>query len=91
MYNNCRITIHSHILNLSKIPLINQHFWVRMSNRLAPYYMGPKRTGELWVYIGTPLPNPSGNTGVMVCMYVFLTLIVVAMGLLFIKIDFKGY
>ena len=35
-------------------------------NRLAPYYMGPKHTGELWVYIGTPLPNPSGNTGVMV-------------------------
>ena len=29
--------------------------------------MGPKYTGELWVYIGTPLPNPSGNTGVMVC------------------------
>ena len=36
-------------------------------NRLAPYYMGPKHTGELWVYISTPLPNPSGNTGVMVC------------------------
>ena len=35
-------------------------------NRLAPYYMGPKHTGELWVYIGTPLPNPSGNTGVIV-------------------------
>ena len=33
-----------------------------------PYYMGPKHTGELWVYIGTPLPNPSGNTGVMVCL-----------------------
>ena len=32
--------------------------------------MGPKHTGELWVYIGTPLPNPSGNTGVMLCMYV---------------------
>ena len=30
-------------------------------NRLAPYYMGPKHTGELWVYIGTPLPNPSGE------------------------------
>ena len=27
-----------------------------------------KHTGELWVYIGTPLPNPSGNTGVMVCV-----------------------
>ena len=40
------------------------------SNRLVPYYMGLKHTGELWVYIGTPLPNPSGNTGVMVCMYV---------------------
>ena len=23
-------------------------------------------SGEPWVYIGTPLPNPSGNTGVMV-------------------------
>ena len=29
-----------------------------------------KHTGEPWVYIGTPLPNPSGNTGVMVGMYV---------------------
>ena len=29
-----------------------------------------KRTGELWVYISTPLPNPSGNKGVMVCYYV---------------------
>ena len=37
-------------------------------NRLAPYYMVPKHTGELWVYIGTPLPNPSGNTGVMICV-----------------------
>ena len=27
-----------------------------------------KHTGEPWVYIGTPLPNPSGNTGVMVCV-----------------------
>ena len=34
---------------------------------LAPYYMGLKHTGELWVNIGTPLPNTSGNTGVMVC------------------------
>ena len=34
------------------------------------YYMGPKHTGELWVYNGTPLPNPLGNTGIMVCMYV---------------------
>ena len=40
-------------------------------NKLAPYYMGPKHTGELWVYIGTPLPNPSGNTGVMVCVFYF--------------------
>ena len=32
-------------------------------NRLAPYYMGPKHNGELCVYIGTSLPNPSGNTG----------------------------
>ena len=22
-----------------------------------------KHNGELWVYIGTPLPNPSGSTG----------------------------
>ena len=29
--------------------------------------MGPKHTGELWVDIGTPLPNPSGNAGVMLC------------------------
>ena len=29
--------------------------------------MGPKHTGKPWVYIGTPLPNPSGNTGVMLC------------------------
>ena len=29
-----------------------------------------KHTGELWVYIGAPLPNPSGNTGVMVCVMV---------------------
>ena len=28
--------------------------------------MGPKYTGKLWVYIGTPLPNPLRNTGVMV-------------------------
>ena len=47
-------------------------------NRLAPYYMGPTHTGELWVYIGTPLPNlysnlnPSGNTGVMLCMYIHI-------------------
>ena len=26
-----------------------------------------KHTGEPWVYNGTPLPNPPGNTGVMVC------------------------
>ena len=32
--------------------------------------MGPKHAGELWVYIGTPLPNPSGNAGVMFCMFV---------------------
>ena len=38
-------------------------------NGLAPYYMGPKHAGELWVYIGTPHPNPEGNTGVMLCMY----------------------
>ena len=34
--------------------------------------MGPKHVGGLWVYIGAPLPNPSGNTGVMVCLFVFL-------------------
>ena len=34
--------------------------------------MGPKHTGELWVYIGTPLANPSGNTGVMVCMCIVI-------------------
>ena len=38
--------------------------WPVNGNRLAPYYNGPKHTGELWVYIGTPLPNPPGNTGV---------------------------
>ena len=27
-----------------------------------------RHTGEPSVYIGTPLPNPSGNTGVMVCL-----------------------
>ena len=27
----------------------------------------PKHTGALRVYIGTPLPNPLGNTGVIVC------------------------
>ena len=40
-------------------------------NRLAPYYIGPKHTGELWVYIGTPLPNLSGNTGLIICYVVF--------------------
>ena len=35
-----------------------------------------KHTGEPWVYIGTPLPNPSGNTGVMVCYVLFYTLII---------------
>ena len=33
----------------------------------VPYYMGPKHTGELWVYIGTPLCNLLGNTGIMIC------------------------
>ena len=37
-------------------------------NRLSPYYMEPKHTGALWVYISTPLPNPSENTGVYVCL-----------------------
>ena len=30
-----------------------------------------KHTGELWMYIGATLPNPSGNTGVMVWMMVW--------------------
>ena len=30
-----------------------------------------KHTDELWVYIGTPLPNPSGHTGVMVCVTIY--------------------
>ena len=37
-------------------------------NKLAPYYMGPKHTGEVWVYISTPLPNPQWNRGVIVCV-----------------------
>ena len=41
-------------------------------NRLAT--LGPKYTGGLWVYIVTPLPNPLGNTGVMVCMCIILPL-----------------
>ena len=27
------------------------------------------------MYIGTPLPNPSGNTGVMVCMFMYVMLL----------------
>ena len=36
--------------------------------------MEPKYTGGLWVFIATPLPNPSGNTGVavMVCINNFV-------------------
>ena len=41
-------------------------------NRLAPYYVRPKDTGELWVYVVIPLPNPSGNTDVMVYVCVFM-------------------
>ena len=41
-------------------------------NRLASYYMGPKNIlancGS--VCIGSPLPNPSGNTDVMVHVHV---------------------
>ena len=44
-----------------------------------------KHTGELWVYIGTPLPNPSGNTGVMVCMYVYKVLVTLFLLFLFVK------
>ena len=32
-----------------------------------PITWDPKHTGELWVHIGAAQPNPSGNTGVMVC------------------------
>ena len=32
-----------------------------------------KHTGELWVYSDRPLPNPSGNTGVMVFIFWFFT------------------
>ena len=39
-----------------------------------PITWGPKRTGELWVNIGTPLPNPSRNTDVMACMCVYVTI-----------------
>ena len=36
---------------------------------LPPITWDLKYIGEPWVYIGTPLPNPSGNTGVMdVCI-----------------------
>ena len=38
-------------------------------HRLAPYYMGPKNilANCGCTLVGTPLPYPSGNTGVMVC------------------------
>ena len=47
-----------------------------MCNRLMAIGSPPitwdlKHTGELWVYIGTPLSNPSGNIGVMVCVILF--------------------
>ena len=45
-------------------------------NRLAIYYMGEKYTSEPWVYNSTPLPNPSGNTGVMLCMCMYLTFLI---------------
>ena len=32
--------------------------------------MGPKHTSELWVYISTPLPNPSGNTSKYVVLHI---------------------
>ena len=38
-----------------------------------PITLDLKHTGELWVYISTPLPNPSGNTGVMVCYTIDMT------------------
>ena len=39
-------------------------------NRLAPYYMGLKKHNWRYegVLLGTPLPNPSGTTGVTLCM-----------------------
>ena len=50
----------------------SSQFEVRICARLMTIGSPPitwdlKHTGELWVYFGTPLPNPSGNTGVMVC------------------------
>ena len=46
-------------------------------NKVASYCMGPNlKDYELWVYIGTPLHNPSGNTGVMVCIYLRVGLVV---------------
>ena len=40
-----------------------------IGNRLAPITWDLyHHTGELWVYIGTPLPKSLGNTDVMVCM-----------------------
>ena len=55
-----------------------------IGNRLTPYYMGPKTYRRtvgvhctlvnlcLTLRDGTPMLNPSGNTGVMVC-YVILS------------------
>ena len=48
-----------------------------------------KHIGEPWVYIGTPLPNPSGNTGVMVC-YVMLCNIIETVNT-DRRFNFRGY
>ena len=49
-----------------------------------------KHTGEPWVYIGTPLPNRSGNTGVMVCMYVCINYNLLAFARDFVRVN-VGY
>ena len=51
--------------------LNNKQLGVRICARLLvigspPITWDLIHTGELWVYIGTTLPKPSGNTGVMV-------------------------
>ena len=37
----------------------------------SPIKLDLKHTSKLWAYVSTPLPNPSGNTGVMVCISVY--------------------
>ena len=44
-----------------QFPGLAKCYWVFLLNSQF-YYMGPKKhTGELWVYIDTPLPNPFGE------------------------------